>query len=248
MLEGWEIAVTPRSAYPSSKVGCCYLVQLSGFRMKYFVNLLLVGAGLTVALAANAAARVEAQALMKNSAILRIDQEQRLLRTGQRSPEGVLLVSASPREAVVEVDGRRSTLNLSNRIAGAFAEPDQSEVQIPRNNLHQYITTATINGRSQQVLVDTGANSVALNSIDADRLGLDYLKRGTPTMINTASGVARGYSVVIDKIVVGDISADYVDATVIVGNFPTHILLGTTFLQHVGMREENGIMYLRKKY
>lgn len=219
-----------------------------GFRMKFFVSLLWGGVGLTAALAANAATRVEAQALMKNSAILRIDQEQRLLHTGQRSPEGVLLVSASPREAVVEIDGRRSTLSLSNRIAATFEEPDQSEVQIPRNQLHQYITTATINGRRNRVLVDTGANSVALNSIDADRLGLDYLKRGTPTMVSTASGVAQGYNVVLDKIVIGDITADFVDATVIVGNFPTHILLGTTFLQHVGMREENGIMYLRKKY
>ncbi|MET0378295.1 MAG: TIGR02281 family clan AA aspartic protease [Spongiibacteraceae bacterium] len=216
--------------------------------MKLLFKLLLVATGVTVALAADAATRVEAQALMKNSAILRIDQEQRLLRTGQRSPEGVLLVSASPREAVVEIDGRRSTLNLSNRIAGTFEEPDQSEVQIPRNDRHQYITTATINGRRNLVLVDTGANSVALNSIAADRLGLDYQKRGTPIMVSTASGVAQGYSVVLDKIVIGEITASYVDATVIVGSFPTHILLGTTFLQHVGMREENGIMYLRQKY
>lgn len=216
--------------------------------MKSFLIRLWAGALLTLTLTSDAATRVEAQALMKNSAILRIDQEQRLLRTGQRSPEGVLLVSASPREAVVEIDGRRSTLSLSNRIAGSFAEPDHSEVQIPRNDRHQYITSATINGRRSLVLVDTGANSVALNSGDADRLGLDYQKRGTPIMVSTASGVAQGYGVVLDKIVIGDISASYVDATVIVGSFPQHILLGTTFLQHVGMREENGIMYLRKKY
>jgi aspartyl protease family protein len=212
-----------------------------------FAAVVLTGAA-SIATVAHAAVRVEAQALMKGSAILRINQEQRLLRAGQRSPEGVLLISASPREAVVEIEGRRSTLSLSNRIAGTFDEPDRSEVSIPRNNFHQYITTASINGRSSLVLVDTGANSVALNSGDADRLGIDYRKRGTPTRVATASGVEQGYNVLIDKIVIGGISASYVEATVIEGSFPSHILLGTTFLQHVGMREENGIMYLRQKY
>lgn len=198
-------------------------------------------------LAAGAATRVEVQALMKGSAILRIDQQQRLLRAGQRSPEGVLLVSASPREAVVEIDGRRRALNLSSHIAGSFDAPEHSEVAIHRNDRLQYITTALINDRRTLVLVDTGANSVAMNSGDARRLGIDY-RKGRPATIRTASDVVPGYEVVIDKIAIGGVAASYVAATVIEGSFPEKILLGTTFLQHVGLREENGVMYLRQKY
>lgn len=200
-----------------------------------------------VAVSAHAVSRVEAQALMKNSAMLRIDQSSRMLRVGERSPEGVLLVSASPREAVVEFDGKRRSLNLSNQIAGTFAEADKTEVQIRRNNKHQYITSGEINGRRVLVLVDTGANSVAMNSGQASSLGIDY-RKGTPTMVGTASGVAHGYEVVLDKISIGGISASFVAATVIEGDFPAQILLGTTYLQHVGMREDGGIMYLRQKY
>lgn len=207
-------------------------------------------AGLVIGMAAfsaHAVTRVEAQALMKNSAMLRIDESTRMLRAGERSPEGVLLVSASPREAVVEFDGKRRSLSLSNRIAGTFDEPDKTEVRIPRNDKHQYITSGEINGRRVLVLVDTGANSVAMNSSQATSLGINYSK-GTPTMVGTASGVARGYNVVLDKISIGGISASFVEATVIEGDFPAQILLGTTYLQHVGMREDSGIMYLRQKY
>ena len=198
--------------------------------------------------AAVAVNRVEVQALMKDAAMLRIDQNQHLLRVGERSAEGVKLVAASPREAVIEVDGQRRTLTLSNRIAGNFEEPTQTEVQIPRNQYQQYMTTAEINGRRVLVQVDTGANSVALNSNEASKLGIDYQRKGTPTMVGTASGVAQGYNVVLDKVTVGGISATFVEATVIEGNFPMHILLGTSFLQHVGMREESGIMYLKQKF
>ena len=204
-------------------------------------------AGVLCAAVAQASPRVEVQALMKGSALLRIDQEQRLLRTGETSVEGVRLLSATPREAVVEIDGRRSTLTLSSRIAGGFDAPEHVEVQIARSANLQYITTASINGHRIPVLVDTGANSVAMNSADARRLGIDYL-RGAPVRIRTASDVVRGYVVTIDKIVIGNITASYVEATVTEGDFPQRILLGTTFLQHVGMREENGVLYLRQKY
>jgi aspartyl protease family protein len=193
-------------------------------------------------------AQVEVQALMKGSAMLRIGGQSRLLRAGERSPEGVLLVSSSPREAVIDVKGQRRTLNLSNRIAGNFAEPEQTEVQIARNLNHQYLTTAEINGRQMLVLVDTGANSVAMNGAHARSLGIDYLRKGTPVRVGTAGGVVQGYNVVLDEVSIGGISARYVEATVIDSDSPTQVLLGMTYLQHVTLRERDGIMYLRQKY
>lgn len=195
----------------------------------------------------HAAARVEVQALMADAALLRINEQQHLLRSGQRSPEGVLLVSADPRRAVVEVDGRRSELTLSQRIAGSFAATDQAEVRIERNAQRQYLTTIEINGRRTVALVDTGATMMAISGTQARALGIDY-RQGTPGRVSTAGGIRAAYGVQLDKVSVGGIAISFVPATVIEGDYPETALLGMTYLQHVGMREDNGVMYLRQKY
>jgi len=194
-----------------------------------------------------AAGSIEVQALMQEAAILRIDGAQRMLRSGQRSPEGVLLISADPRRAVVDVDGKRRELTLSQRIAGSFEENAPAEIQVARNNNHQYLTNGEINGRRILMLIDTGANSVALSAPQARGLGIDY-RHGTPSQVSTAGGVKSAWSVVLDKVSVGGITVNYVPAVVIEGDFPQTALLGITYLKHVGLREDNGIMYLRQKY
>ncbi|MDB6061447.1 MAG: hypothetical protein JWM78_1550 [Verrucomicrobiaceae bacterium] len=194
------------------------------------------------------AASVEVQALMADAALLKIDGQQHMLRNGQRSPEGVLLVSADPRHALVEIDGKRTSLTLSQRIAGSFAESDQTEVRIERNARQQYLTSAEINGRRTMVAVDTGANVVAISGDEARSMGIDYKKIGVPSQVTTASGVHSAYRVQLDKVVVGGIAINFVQATIIDGSFPETVLLGMTYLQHVGMREDNGVMYLRQKY
>lgn len=195
-----------------------------------------------------AAPRIEAVALMKEAAVLNIGGRQQLLRAGQRSAEGVLLVSADPRQAVVEVEGRRHRLDLSRRIAGTFEAIEQTEIQIPRNDRHQYLTGAEVNGRRLLAMVDTGANIVGLSGTAAARLGIDYRKLGEPTGVSTAGGVKTGYSLLLEKVSVGGITVNHVPATVIEGDFPEHMLLGMSYLRHVGLREENGVMYLRQKY
>jgi len=209
---------------------------------------LMIGVFLLIAQAkVYAVAAIEVQALMNDAALLRIGNEQHMLRNGQRSPEGVLLVSADTHRAIIEVDGQRKELKLSQRISGNFAAADTTEVRIDRNAHAQYLTTASINGHLTTVIVDTGANTVALSGAQAAMLGIDY-HRGTPTRVSTASGVANAYSVQLDSVAVGGVSVPYVLATVVEGDFPTVTLLGMTFLQRVGMREENGALFLKQKF
>lgn len=200
-----------------------------------------------VQIVAHAVGAIEVQALMNDAAVLRIGDQQRMLRNGQRSPEGVLLVNATTQRAIIEVDGRRTELKLSQRISGSFTATDTSEVRVDRNANAQYLTTASINGRLATVLVDTGANTVALSGRQAAALGVAY-HRGTPTQVGTASGVANAYAVQLDSVAVGGISVPYVPAVVIEGDFPPMILLGMSFLQRVGMREENGALFLKQKF
>lgn len=48
---------------------------------------------------------IDVVGLFKNAAMLIINGDQQLLKTGQRSPEGVSLVSADSRSATIELNG-----------------------------------------------------------------------------------------------------------------------------------------------
>lgn len=47
--------------------------------------------------------------LFKDKAILDINGKQRLLAAGHQAPEGITLISANSKEAVIEVEGKRGT-------------------------------------------------------------------------------------------------------------------------------------------
>lgn len=191
---------------------------------------------------------VTVQGLFKGAAVLTIDGQQHFVKVGERSPEGVLLVAADTRRAIVEIDAQRQTLTLSRRIKSVFNQPaPDPEVLIRRNRNNQYLTRATINGRNLEVLVDTGASSVVVNAGEAERLRIDY-RNGTPTKVNTASGVADAFIVNLESVNVGGITVSHVQGVVVDGSHPPVGLLGMTFLEHVTLREDSGVMYLKSRY
>ncbi|MCK9505103.1 MAG: TIGR02281 family clan AA aspartic protease [Porticoccaceae bacterium] len=196
---------------------------------------------------AEAAPEVKVQGLFANRAVLLIDGEIRLLKAGERSPEGVLLVSSTSREAVVEIGGVRKTLGLSQQIAGSFTEAESNEVRVPRDSDSHYRVGGAINGKPVTMMIDTGATAVVLNLNDARRLGIDY-RKGTKSFSSTAGGIVNTYSVVLDRVSVGNILLYNVQAAVVVGDFPQQILLGNTFLSRVSMVEEGGVLVIRNKF
>ena len=54
---------------------------------------------------AYAVGKIKVVGLFKDKAIVTIDGKQRVLSKGKTSPEGILLISANSREAVIEIDG-----------------------------------------------------------------------------------------------------------------------------------------------
>lgn len=190
---------------------------------------------------------VFAQGLFNGGAILVIDGKRTMLKSGKRSAEGVLLIESNSKKAIVEIGGVRRTLTLSRRISSEYNEPLKTEIAIRRNDANQFITSASINGVRRKVLVDTGANTVAMSSEHARKIGLDY-KKGRPGRVGTASGIVNAYSLNLQTVIVGGIQVNTVMAFVIEGSHPETILLGMTYLNHVNMREQDGILYLQKKY
>ncbi len=190
--------------------------------------------------------RVEVEALFTNAAVLMIDGERKMLKAGQ-SYRGVTLVTAVSSKATVEVDGQTRELGVSRHIGTRYENSEPRVVSIPRDARMQYQTTAIINGRSVPVLVDTGANVVALNSAQAGTLGVDY-NAGSPARVETASGMVNAWYVTLQSVDVGGIRVDNVEATVVEGDFPSTILLGMTYLRHVKMEEADGVLSLSRTW
>jgi aspartyl protease family protein len=187
--------------------------------------------------------------LFKDRAVVQIGERQRVLRPGETTPEGVRLISANAREAVLEVDGRRGTFPLGTRIGTQFATADQRgpAIRLWPDQGGTYTVAGSINGFHVTFLVDTGATKVAMNAVEAKRLGIDYRVIGKPSMAATASGVVKTYEVVLDRVRVGEIELQRVEAGVIDGPHPREVLLGMSFLGRLDMSRSGKTLELHKR-
>jgi len=190
---------------------------------------------------------VDVLALFKGAAMLDISGNQVLLKAGEKSPEGIMLVSANSREIVIEYKGQKRTLALSEKIGASFTTPENISVSILLNPRGQYRTSGSINGHSVNMLIDTGANIVAINAKTASSLSID-MSNSRPAQVETASGMVSSRIVTLETVSVGGIKVRNVKAVVIEGVYPVDILLGMSFLEHVDIRESSGIMQLTGKF
>jgi aspartyl protease family protein len=188
-------------------------------------------------------------ALFKDRAIVMIDGKQRLLRAGDSSPEGVKLVSADSAGAVFEYRGRMLERQLDGRVHAAAESPKgHDDVLIFRDRWGMFKTVGSINGLPVKFLVDTGASSVAMNSAQARRLGIDFLVQGEPIYVSTASDVTQAYQLKLDVVKVGSIQLRNVTAVILDGAQPTEVLLGMSFIGHLEMINKGDKLILRRKY
>lgn len=187
-------------------------------------------------------------ALTKDRAVLVVNGgAPRTLKAGE-SAEGVTLVSADAHAAVVEVDGKRRSLSLGQGVysVGPVA-PSKSSVTISADPRGHFITDGRINGAAVKFLVDTGATLISMNSAEAKRLGINYLK-GERGLASTANGVVPAYKVELDEVRVGAITLRNVGALVQEGAGPPLVLLGMSFLSRVEMVRNGDSMTLQKRF
>lgn len=86
-----------------------------------------------------------------------------------------------------------------------------------------------------------------MNSGDAKYAGIDF-KSGIKTQVQTASGPANAYHVVINTLKLGGITMHQVDAVVLEGGSPNVVLLGMTALNRMDMKREGLTLTLTKKF
>lgn len=180
------------------------------------------------------------------AALLIIDGEPRTVDVGA-SAKGVKLVALEDGRAVVEYGGRRQTLALGaapGRVVPPTAAPRQ--IILPMGQGGHYTSIGMINGQVTSFLVDTGATSVAISQIEAEKLGLRYMY-GKRIVTMTANGVVPAYQIQLATIRIGDVEVRDVEAIVIPGTI-SHVLLGNSFLNRFQMRRENDVMTLELRY
>ncbi len=191
---------------------------------------------------------IQVLGLLKNTVILRIEGRQQMLKAGQTSKEGVQVLVVDNEHALIEYQGKRHRLTLSDQISTSFSKSPRKSYSMSRDHFGHYKTVGFINGYKVEMLVDTGASYIAMNSQQAKQLGINFFLDGRRHSVNTASGVVAAYGIMLDKVIVGGIEMRNISASVLVGEYPKQILLGMSYLNHVDIRESGGIMVLEEKY
>jgi aspartyl protease family protein len=211
-------------------------------------KLALIALGLLLSASGWGVEEVLVLGLFKDKAVLRIDGQRRVLRVGQTSPEGVRLIAADSREAVLDIDGRRRSYGLSEHIASEYAKPQHAEVVLWPDARGLYAVTATINGVEVSCLVDTGATVVAMGMDQAAKLGIDVAREGRTAQVQTASGTVVGYGIRLGRVEVGGIALDDVPAVVLDGEAgPSEVLLGMSFLSRLQIERDGQRLLLRQR-
>jgi len=185
--------------------------------------------------------------LGSRAALLLIDGEARTVEVGATT-RGVKLVALEDGRAIVEIAGRRESLTLG-AAPGRIVPQDPvapRQIVLPMGPGGHYMTLGAINGHVTNFLVDTGATSVSIGQIEADRLGLRYLN-GKRIVTQTANGIVPAYQLQLASVRIGNVEVRGVEAIVMPG-LMSHVLLGNSFLNRFQMRRENDVMTLELRY
>ncbi len=214
--------------------------------MRFRHSIALTLAGLLACAGANAA-QVVVVGLFPNKAVVQIDGgTPRTLSVGQKTSEGVTLLSVERNAAIFDIAGKQARLAMgqANIAGGGSTAPT---VVLNADSRGHFFTDAQVNGRPIRFVVDTGATLIAIPAAEAQRLSLDY-RKGDRVTLNTANGPAPAYRVRLDTVRVGDVTVNGVDAVVLEGGPLPVSLLGMSFLNRMEMKRAGQTMTLIKRY
>ncbi len=165
---------------------------------------------------------------------------------------GVKVVSVSGEQTVVEIEGKRHTVRLGGAPVslggggGGGSSGGGSQIVLTAGTGGHFVTQGSINGRTVEFLVDTGATNVAMGQDVARRLGIDF-EKGELGRSSTANGVVTTYRVRLAKVRIQDVEVYDVEASVLPGSMSS-VLLGNSFLTRFQMKRENEQLTLSKRY
>jgi aspartyl protease family protein len=146
---------------------------------------------------------------------------------------------------------REELFSLAYRVAGELLPPGyalrsetvvegERAVRIRRRPDGHFVVRTKGNGVSLTMLVDTGASTVVLKPVDAQRLGIDLEKLKYTVPVQTANGTTYAASVRLRTLQLGPINLSDVDALVAKPGALKENLLGMSFLSRLRSYEFSG--------
>ena len=202
--------------------------------------------GLAPALAA--AQSVSMSGSLGDKALLVIDGQPRTVAAGS-TVAGVKVIRVGSGETVVEVGGKRQTLQLGGaqvNLGRTASAGGGTQIVLSAGTGGHFFTAGTINGRSVRFVVDTGATSISLSEATARSIGLDYAN-GSRGLLNTANGQVVAHRVSLREVRIGDVTVYDVDAVVVPAPMEM-VLLGNSFLSRFQMKRDADVLVLDKRY
>ncbi len=194
-----------------------------------------------------AALDVNVVGLFPNKAVVQIDGGAlQTLSVGQKTRDGILLVSVDRDGATFDMQGQRMAFGLSPARRQTQSLVAAESAMVTADELGHFVSNGLVNGVPIRFAVDTGATFISLPAREASRLGLDY-RKGQKLVLETANGDAFAYRVKLDTVRVGELTVKDVDAVVMEGDSLRVALLGMSFLNRIDIRHDGAIMTLTKR-
>jgi aspartyl protease family protein len=111
------------------------------------------------------------------------------------------------------------------------------EVTVARTRGGSFIVAGRINGRETRFLFDTGASAVVLTDATARAIGVDPATLNYSVTVSTANGRTTAARLRLDRLSIGPISEDRVEAMVARPGALSENLLGMSFLERLASYE-----------
>lgn len=188
--------------------------------------------------------------MLGGKALVTVDSGAPKLLAAGETYKDIKVISTQGEQAIVEIGGKRHTMRVgeapSSVGANTSGESAGTKIVLSAGSGGHFVTQGQINGRTVQLVVDTGASMVSLSMADAERVGLKY-RTGQVVQLSTANGVTPGWRIKLASLRIGDVVVYEVDAIVSTGAMP-YVLLGNSFLARFQMTRINDQMVLEKRY
>ncbi|GHC80917.1 hypothetical protein GCM10007320_22960 [Pseudorhodoferax aquiterrae] len=159
---------------------------------------------------------------------------------------GVKLLALQGEQAEIEVGGRRSSVRLGASPVSMAGAGAGRRVVLQADGRGHFMGQGRINGQLVQFMVDTGASTVALDTTEAERLGLDY-RKGRQARVSTANGSTQVWVVRLASLRIGESELTDIEAAVVPQPMP-YVLLGNNVLARFQMSRGPQQMVLEQRY
>jgi aspartyl protease family protein len=160
------------------------------------------------------------------------------------SAVGLAVGWLAPRERAPKSEHLAPVESSGARLAAARTREASGDAVLSRSPDGHFYADVSIDSQDVRMLVDTGASVVALTGSDAEALGLEWSDDELFPIARGAGGDVIGKPVRLDRVRLGDLEAEGVEAIIVPEGLDVS-LLGQSFLGRVGKVEiEDGRMML----